>query len=150
MAQINTGRVITGGLLAGLIINISEYIANMWVFAGQFEEMTANLGVEAVSGGEVVVYLIFGFIIGLVTVWLYAAMRPRFGPGPKTAMMAGGAMWILAHLWPMMDFTMFLGLSSGLLIAGLIWTLVESLLAAVVGAWLYQEGEAAAPTTPAM
>ena len=44
MAQINTGRVVLGGLLAGVIINVSQIVANVWVFASQFEEITANLG----------------------------------------------------------------------------------------------------------
>ena len=139
MAQINTGKVVLGGLLAGLIINISEFVANMWVFAGPFEEIIAELDVEAVGGGGITIYVLFGFVIGLVAVWLYAAMRPRFGPGARTAMMAGGAVWVLARLWPMTDFTVFLSLPTGLFVAGLVWTLVETLAAAVAGAWLYQE-----------
>ena len=139
MAQINTGKVVLGGLLAGLIINISEFVAHMWVFAGSFEEMIADLGVEPVVGGGIAIYLAFGFVIGLVAVWLYAAMRPRFGPGARTAMMAGGAVWVLARLWPMTDFTVFLSLPTGLFVGGLVWTLVETLAAAVAGAWLYQE-----------
>lgn len=139
MAQINTGKVVLGGLLAGLVINISEFVAHMWVFAGPFEEIIAELDVEAVGGGEITIYVLFGFVIGLVAVWLYAAMRPRFGPGARTAMMAGGAVWVLARLWPMTDFTIFLSLPTGLFVWGLIWTLVETLAAAVAGAWLYQE-----------
>ncbi len=139
MAQINTGKVVLGGLLAGLIINISEFVAHMWVFAGPFEEIIFDLDVEPVGGGGIAIYLVFGFVIGLVTVWLYAAMRPRFGPGIRTAMMAGGAVWVLARLWPMTDFTVFLALPTGLFVGGLIWTLVEILAAAVAGAWLYRE-----------
>ena len=26
--------------------------------------------------------------------WLYAAIRPRYGPGPKTAALAGLALWV--------------------------------------------------------
>ncbi len=52
-------------------------------------------------------------------------------------------MWLLARAWPMVDFTVFLNLPMGLFIMGLIWTLVEALLATVAGAWLYQEGGSA-------
>ena len=34
-----------------------------------------------------------------VTVWLYAAIRPRFGPGPKTAICAGLIVWGLSYLY---------------------------------------------------
>ena len=146
MAQINMGRVLLGGLVAGLVINISESVLNMAVIGGQIEQMTADLGVDAIGGGGIAIYVLFGFLIGIVTVWLYAAMRPRFGAGPRTAMMAGAAVWMLARLWPITDFTVFLGFSTGFVVIALIWTLVEALLAAYVGAWLYQEEEAGAST----
>ena len=139
MGQINTGKVIVGGLLAGLIINMSSFLANAVVFASQFEEMIADLGVEAPSGAEMAIYVIVGFIFGILAVWLYAAIRPRFGPGPKTAMIAGAVIWFLARAWPIVDFSLFLDTGVGLAVAGLVWTLVETLVAAVAGAWLYQE-----------
>ena len=144
MAQINMGRVVLGGLLAGLVINISESVLNMAVIGGQIEQMTADLGVDAIGGGGIAIYVLFGFLIGIVTVWLYAAMRPRFGAGPRTAMMAGAAVWVLARLWPVVDVTVFLGFSTGFVVIALIWMLVEALLAAYVGAWLYQEEEGGA------
>ena len=146
MAQINTGRVILGGLAAGLVINISEAVLNLMVVAGQTEEIVASLGVEPASGATIGVLVVAGFLIGVATVWLYAAMRPRFGAGPRTAMIAGAVMWALAHLWRMTDITLFLGLSMSFVMLVLAWTLVESLLAAYVGAWLYQEEEAGAST----
>jgi hypothetical protein len=39
------------------------------------------------------------FLLGLVVVWLYAAMRPRFGPGPRTAMVAAAAVWFVTHAY---------------------------------------------------
>ena len=140
MAQINTGRVVLGGLLAGVIINLSQVVANLWVFAGQFEEVTANLGVEPPAGVDIPIYIVSGFVIGIAAVWLYAAIRPRFGPGMQTALIAGAAMWLLARAWPAVDFTVFLNLPMGLFVMSLVWTLVEVLLATVAGAWLYQEG----------
>ncbi len=139
MGQINTGKVIVGGLLAGLIINISSFLANGVVFASQFEEMIADLGVEAPGGSEMAFYVIVGFIFGILAVWLYAAIRPRFGPGPRTAIIAGAVLWFLARAWPIVDYSLFLDTGVGLTVAGLAWTLVETLVAAVAGAWLYQE-----------
>ena len=38
MGKINLGRVILGGLLAGLVINASESVLNLLVIAGPMEE----------------------------------------------------------------------------------------------------------------
>ncbi|MCH7490726.1 MAG: hypothetical protein IID05_08520 [Gemmatimonadetes bacterium] len=139
MAQINTGRVILGGLAAGLVINISESVLNLAVVADETEEIVASLGVEPASGAVIGMLVVVGFLIGIATVWLYAAIRPRFGAGPRAAMIAGAVVWALAHLWRMTDITLFLGLPMSFMMLVLVWTLVESLLAAYVGAWLYQE-----------
>ena len=146
MAQINTGRVILGGLAAGLVINISESVLNLAVVADDTEELVASLGVEPASGAVIGILVVVGFLIGIATVWLYAAIRPRFGAGPRVAMISGGVVWALAHLWRMTDITLFLGLSTSFVMLVLVWTLVESLLAAYVGAWLYQEQETGAST----
>jgi len=34
----------------------------------------------------------------VLLVWLYAAIRPRFGPGPATAAKAGVAAWFVGSL----------------------------------------------------
>ena len=146
MTQINTGRVILGGLAAGLVINISESVLNLAVVADDTEELVASLGVEPASGAVIGILVVVGFLIGIAIVWLYAAIRPRFGAGPRAAMIAGGVVWALAHLWRMTDITLFLGLSTSFVMLVLVWTLVESLLAAYVGAWLYQEQETGAST----
>ena len=146
MTQINTGRVILGGLAAGLVINISESVLNLAVVADDTEELVASLGVEPASGAVIGILVVEGFLIGIATVWLYAAIRPRFGAGPRVAMIAGAVVWALAHLWRMTDITLFLGLSTSFVMLVLVWTLVESLLAAYVGAWLYQEQETGAST----
>ncbi|MGH9579875.1 MAG: hypothetical protein ACRD2R_02680, partial [Terriglobales bacterium] len=33
--------------------------------------------------------------MGIWAMWLYAAIRPRYGPGPKTAAIAGFGWWVI-------------------------------------------------------
>ena len=33
--------------------------------------------------------------MGIGLIWLYAAIRPRYGPGPRTAAIAGFVMWLI-------------------------------------------------------
>ena len=146
MGQINMGRVILGGLAAGLVINISEPVLNLVVLGTQTEELAASLGVDPVGGGGIAMYVTFGFVIGIVAVWLYAAMRPRLGAGPKTAMIAGSVVWVLAHLFRTADVAVFVGLTANFVTITLVWTLVETLAATYVGAMLYQEEGGSAAT----
>ena len=51
-----------------------------------------------VGGGALLMFLAWGFLVGIFAVWLYAAIRPRYGAGPKTALCAGAAVWGLGYL----------------------------------------------------
>jgi hypothetical protein len=39
------------------------------------------------------------FVLGILAVWTYAAIRPRFNAGPKTALCAGLAVWAMSYLY---------------------------------------------------
>src|SRR5262245_66515275 len=88
MARINVKGVVIGGLLAGLIINIGETILNIPVLGAQLEAAMKALNLPPVGMGPVVVFVIGGFVLGLIRVWFYAAMRPRYGARPETATVA--------------------------------------------------------------
>src|ERR1022692_4260888 len=64
----------------------------------QWSEAAKAIGrPAATSAKQIVAFNVWGFAAGIIAVWLYAAMRPRFGPGPRTAIRAGAAVWLLAH-----------------------------------------------------
>lgn len=92
MRAINIGRVILGGLVAGLVLNLFAVVCGMTVLAEDQREFVTRLHLdEAVvtSTGSMVSWILVDFIYGLLIVWTYAAIRPRFGPGPRTAIIAG-------------------------------------------------------------
>lgn len=140
MRPINFGRVILGGLLAGLIINISEFILNGVVLKKDFEDVMKSLNRPMeMTGQQGAVWIIFGFAVGIAAIWLYAAIRPRYGPGVATAIRAGVTVWFFASLlaavamWNM-------GIFSGkLVVLPVVWGLVEQLVATVAGAAVYKE-----------
>ena len=80
------------------------------------------------------------FVFGILLVWLYAAVRPRLGPGPKTAIKIGVVIWVLAYFGPLVSMGVMGMLPGRLALIGSIWGLVEVPLAAVAGAWMYREG----------
>lgn len=139
MTSINWSKVITGGLVAGLIMNISEYILNEPVLGVQMAEVLAERNLPPTSGGAIAAFVALTFALGIFTIWLYAAIRPRYGAGPKTAICAGLAVWFTAYLTP---WVFFVGLGFSPLnfaVIGAAWGAVEMIVAPLAGAYLYQE-----------
>jgi hypothetical protein len=142
MGKINWGRVFLGGLLAGVVINIGEFLFHAVIFKEQVAEMMRSMGKDpaaVMSGNAIVVWNILGFLAGIAAVWLYAAIRPRFGAGAKTAAIAGVGFWVIYRvLGAVAEMNMGMS-SSSMIVTGLVWGLVEMIIATIAGAWLYKE-----------
>jgi hypothetical protein len=70
MSNIDNGRVILGGLLAGLVINIGEFLRDGVLMAERVAGMLTKLGLSEPSGGQLLLFTIVGFALGIVAVWL--------------------------------------------------------------------------------
>ncbi len=139
MAKINMGRVILGGLLAGLVLNIGEFLLNEPILGKQWVAAMEALNLPPIGGSAIGWFVAMSFALGIAIVWLYAAIRPRFGAGPKTALCAGLTVWFFVWLWGFGG-TVVLGLyPTKLVLITVIWGLFEVPIAAVVGAWPYKE-----------
>ena len=139
MSSINMGRVVVGGLVAGLLINVSEFVLNAVVLVNDMNAAMAALNRPPIDNSMIVWFVLLAFGIGIMAVWVYAAVRPRFGPGVQTALCASLVVWGLAYLYPNVS-TIILGLfPTRLIIVATVWGLVEVLVAGVAGAWIYTE-----------
>ena len=138
MGKINVARVILGALLAGLIINVSEYILNVYVAAEESAAIMERMGLPPVGMHQIFLFLALTFVMGIVIVFLYAGLRPRFGAGAKTAVIAGVAVWLMAMMAATADLIIGIMPANLFVLAG-VWSLVETVVAAVAGAWLYKE-----------
>src|SRR5207249_12113958 len=56
------------------------------------------LGKPPIPDSMIWVFVVWDIVMGIGLVWLYAAIRPRFGPGAKTAVIAGLALWFFIGL----------------------------------------------------
>lgn len=139
MDRINTGGVIKGGLVAGLIINLSQTILNVPVLGARMQSELAARNLPAVEGGAIAVFVVMCFGLGLLMIWLYAAVRPRLGPGPNTAVCVGLVVWTLIYIWRGVGYATMGFVSWNTAIITIVWGLVESILAAVAGAYFYKE-----------
>jgi len=139
MGKINYGRVILGGLLAGAVITIGELILNGLFVGDQWRAFLEEHNASADSPGAMAMYVVMNFIVGLAIVWLYAAVRPRFGEGPKTAIIAGVFVWLVLWVLGIAGMGVSFEIPAGLVAISLTWGLVEIVLAALTGGWVYNE-----------
>ncbi len=139
MGKINYGRVVLGGLVAGVIINIGEFILNEQILKTDWEEAMKALNQPAMGGSAISLLVVLCMFLGVFLTWVYAAIRPRFTPGPKTAVCAGLIVWILTYAWPSLSGMVMNVFPARLFVIGMIWGLFEAPIAALAGAWLYKE-----------
>jgi hypothetical protein len=142
MAAINTGRVVLGGLVAGVVLNVLDFVANGVIvgerFKADWDAINPALWPKMSAAPSMVTYVVIDFVLGILLVWTYAAIRPRFGPGAKTAAIASVTLWLLGS-----------ALYAGFVASGLISTtaylvfgviaLINFLIGGWVGGKLYSE-----------
>lgn len=141
MSKINVGRVLLGGLVAGVVLNIGEAVLNGMVLAGAVKEDFDRLHLPATGAPFLAKAVTITFLLGIVLVYLYAVIRPRFGPGAKTAICAGLLAWFFVYLYAGYIYEAQGFVSPKPFMIGLVWGLVEYPLGAIAGAWLYKEAE---------
>ena len=139
MGKINFGRVLLGGLVAGVIMTVGEYLLNDFVLGSQMKDYFATHKFPTPGSSFMVIAITATVVLGIGIVLLYAMIRPRFGPGPKTAIIAALTAWFLVFLY-----NNVIGVALGFVPVNMLaiafgWELVEYLVAGLVGAWLYKE-----------
>ena len=139
MSRINLGRVLIGGLLAGVIINAGEFVLNGVLLAEEMNAAMAALNRPPIAPAMIIWFVLFSFGFAFVLVWTYAAIRPRLGPGVKTAICAATLCWGLGYLYPNLFFYVMNLFPRNVIILTSIWGLVEVVLAGIAGAWVYRE-----------
>ena len=138
MGKINWGRVFLGGLVCGVVWGALE--APLLPLVGR--DLLAALpkgNAPSVDQPGLLAFLsaVF-FVMGIWTMWLYAAIRPRYGPGPKTAAIAGLGVWVMVTAMDIV-WALFGVVPPAVLVGPVIAALPVIIVAAMVGAWLYKE-----------
>jgi hypothetical protein len=139
MGKINFGRVLLGGLVAGVILNIGEWVLNGMILHKEMDDFFKRCGFPQPGTNFLVIAVAITFVLGIVIVLGYAAIRPRFGAGPKTAIIAALFAWFGVYVYQNV-----IGLGLGIVparavVIAVAWGLVEYILAALAGAALYKE-----------
>jgi hypothetical protein len=142
---INTQKVVVGGIVAGVVMIVIGFVSNVFILGARMkaesDAFKPGLADQMMQGPAIITNIVMDLILGIALVWTYAAIRPRFGPGLKTATYVAVLFWILASIF-------YSGyMHMGMMSAGLWWSfafvgLVSFLLSAWAGAKFYSEGPA--------
>lgn len=141
MGRINVGKVIVGGVVAGIVMNAIDFVINSMVMSTAFEAVNSarNIAPEiAMASNTIGIMVALDFLLALTLVFTYAAIRPRFGAGPRSAVIAAlviaAASNITAGYFAASGFFPWgLWAKAGALATG------NYLIAALVGGALYKE-----------
>ena len=140
MGKINWGRVVVGGLLAGVVLNIVDF-----VFFGVMMKQAIAAAMQALGkqpgamDSLVPLFVVLDFVYGIGLLWVYAAIRPRFGAGVKTAVIAGLAVWFFVGLLHAIGESPMGFMPERLMVIGTCVALVALPVATVGGAYVYKE-----------
>jgi len=138
---INTGKVVAGGLVAGVVANAIDFVNNTYVLGADMQAWAASHNIDPAtltSGAVAGTWVVVDFIYGLLLVFTYAAIRPRFGPGVRTAIIAGLAVFLSPTI-VLFGFTQMGMLTMAMFVKGTIGAIVATLAASVAGAAIYKE-----------
>ncbi len=141
MTKINFGRLFIGGLIASVLLFLSDGFLHENIVKQYWEFLYQGLGGKAPEGHatSMVYFFIFEMGRGFGAIFLYALMRPFHGSGPKTAVFAGIAAWLAFSVTAPAEFIPlgFYGRRMWLIIAG--YQLVTSVVTNLLAAWIYRD-----------
>ena len=141
-AKINWARVAAGGALAGVVHFLITGVVNGAILSGALQDWLRGVGGllhPPAQPDPMLLWALMSLIYGFAGVWSYAAMRPRFGAGPRTALLAGLALWVVSKLTVAFDLVA-LGLVPLQIVVGQsIGGLIAVTLGVFLGCWVYRE-----------
>jgi hypothetical protein len=141
-SRIASGKVVAGGVLAAVVLAAFDFATSNFLLADEWQVVAQRHSIDPdlMGGtGALATMLVVDLVLGLLLVLVYAAIRPRFGPGPVTGAIASFFVFV-PSAGLLATFAGWL-LPWDLYIRQSIVVLVAMLGAGFAGAWVYAEEE---------
>jgi hypothetical protein len=139
MSRINFGRVLLGGLVAGVVLNFFEFLLNGVVLRNQMEADFKRMNLTPPGTGFVVYAVVGTMVFGVIAVLLYAIIRTRLGPGPRTAVLTAIILWFCIYAYAGVINMMLINVPANVILFILGWGVIEYSAGLLAGAALYKE-----------
>jgi glucan phosphoethanolaminetransferase (alkaline phosphatase superfamily) len=141
MSPINYPRVLLGTIAAGAVANACNFVINGYLLVEDSRRMVQRLSLDPAvnsSTSVMVTWMAVDFLYAFLIVWNYAAIRPRLGPGPMTAMASGLVIFtgITAILFGFQQMGIF---TPDSFMRNTAASFVTAMLMSLAGGWVYSE-----------
>ena len=146
MNPINYGRVALGTILGGMIIAVLDAVVNGWLLMPWWSRVVAEGVGKPETRGAIALMMGKDVLIAFLLAVMYAAVRPRFGPGPRTAVLVGIAGWLLAYLPEFLDTAAWIRIPRSLAGISFLLGLVQCVGATLAAGKVYMESMPSSPT----
>jgi hypothetical protein len=137
--KINLGRVLLGGIVAGIILNLGEFVLNGIILGPHIAADMKRMNLTPPGAGFGVLAVTLSFGLGMLAILLYAIIRARLGPGPKTAVLTALILWFCVYAYSGTLNMLLINIPTNLILMILAWGIVEYLVGILAGAALYKE-----------
>ena len=136
----NYRKIVLGGLAGGVAFSIVSIAINLGFLMKRYL-LLMDTGVLRKEPRIVfpLVWFPVLFLVSIGCVWFYAAVRPRLGAGPRTALTVGCLIGLMAGV--PLNVSNYAWTYTGGFVS-LFWTLeilLGCIAATLVGAWIYRE-----------
>ena len=141
MGHINWTRAILGGLVAAVILFFAGFIIHGAILGADWTawQQAGHMPLALSHGEAVVIWIILSLVNGITGLWIYAGIRPRYGAGATTALIAGFMVWLLGGLAAALAQYALGNVPHKIVVVGAICGLIADLIAIVAGAYFYKE-----------
>lgn len=142
MTHINTGRIVLGGAVAAIVLFIASGIVNGAILGSAWQDWLramGNLNHAPAEPAGLLIWAVVSLVLGFTGIWIYAGIQPRYGSGPRTAVVAGLLLWLAGWLAPALGQLALGAIPTYVTIVGCLGGLVGALLAVVAGGALYKD-----------
>lgn len=140
MAGINLKRLLVSGLAAGVLIWLVEGAGAVFLYMEILEARLAELGLSMeMSGFHMAVTVLVSALVGYALMFFYVGVRPRFGPGPRTAILVAVVFWLGGYVVSLLGYFLAGIYPTHLLVQWGAVGLFEMVAAALLGGWFYRE-----------
>lgn len=141
MAGINGKKVLIAGVAAGVAMVAMDMLITGTLLADRWNAAMDRLGLPPFTEGgldDLAVFVATYVLLGIAMAFTYAAIRPRFGAGARTALIAGAILWV-AGLPIVVGMATMQVLEWSLVAISIVPSLIVNLAGAYVAGWLYTE-----------
>lgn len=99
----NVTRWLIGGFVAGILCFFGDGIIHGAILPADWEANLTALGFDTKGqdqGQSMLYFAIYDLAKGFAAAWIYVAIRPRYGAGPRTAVLASLLAWATCCVIP--------------------------------------------------